>query len=193
MKAFAAAGFDASVRDIAEAADVRHSTIRYHFVDKEGLWSAVVNLLFERLRREVRIKSDERDLNLAEQFRRLIERYVQYCASYPEHARIMAHESMRDSKRFEMSTKTMTKPDHKKLVGILAAMIKQNLLPDVSVISLTYAMVGIAQTPFVLGTEIRHLYGLDVFHESFVESHSKAVYELLIRSNTLVDDRGADD
>lgn len=181
IKAFAESGFDASTRDIAAAADVRHSTIRYHFQDKEGLWAASTERLFERLHRQVAMSEAETALPLREQFRIWIKRYVQYCADVPEHARIMAHESMRDSARFERMTKSHTKSDHKKVQGFLNAMRQEGLVPEISIISLSYSIVGLAQTPFVLGSEVRHLHGVDVFNETFVEQHAEAVFKLVVR------------
>ncbi|MEO1658945.1 MAG: TetR family transcriptional regulator [Pseudomonadota bacterium] len=181
IKAFATFGYDASVRDIAAEADVRHSTVRYHFKNKEGLWAASIEFLFGHLEEGLKLTDQEMRKPSVEIFRLLIERYVRYCAEYPEHARIMAHESMRDSERFAATLKTYTKPSHERIGEFLKSLADKKAIPDISTVSLIYALVGVSQTPFVLGSEIRNLYGMDVFHEHFVDAHAEAVYRLFIR------------
>ena len=55
LDVFAERGFaGAGVRDIASAAGVNHGLILYHFKDKDGLWRAAVDFLFERLHDEMK-------------------------------------------------------------------------------------------------------------------------------------------
>jgi AcrR family transcriptional regulator len=61
-QAFAAAGFaGASVRMIAGAAGVNVATLSYHFVDKRGLYAAVVARYFERIAETPRPAPDDDD------------------------------------------------------------------------------------------------------------------------------------
>ena len=180
LDAFAARGFDgAGIRDIAAAAGVQHGLIRHHFGDKDGLWRAAVDFLFERLARETGNTPDEMDLTPVEQAKARIRRYVRYCARHPEHARIMMQESVSPSPRLDWAVDEHIRPDHEARWAHLKGFIEAGVYPDVPLASLTYMLVAMAQMPFVLAPEVTQIYGSDPTSEAFVEAHAEAVVRLI--------------
>ncbi|MDP6427378.1 MAG: TetR/AcrR family transcriptional regulator [Rhodospirillales bacterium] len=62
LEAFSQHGYDGvSTSEIATAADVAQSVVHYHFGDKETLWRAAVDFLFDRVRNTEPLPSSETD------------------------------------------------------------------------------------------------------------------------------------
>lgn len=180
LNAFAERGFEgASVRDIAEVAGVNHGLIKYHFKDKDRLWKAAVDFLFMRLNEEVATPEEEQSLSPRKRLYKWVQRYVRYCAKHPEHARIMVQESIRDSDRLKWAVETHIKPGHQAFRLSVNEQTGEELYPEIPRVSLIYMMVAAAQTPFMLGAEVKHIYDVDVYDEAFVDQHAEAIFELL--------------
>ena len=77
---FARQGFDAAnVRDIAAAAETRHSMIRYHFGSKEQLWREAVRDMFEVLDKAIDLDTaDVPPIDGLEGFKDLLRRYIRH-------------------------------------------------------------------------------------------------------------------
>ena len=182
LDAFAERGFDgASLRDIAAAAGVNHGLIKYHFEDKDRLWRAAVEFLFERLHREMTPRPMEQPASDAEalgQLKDWVRRYVRYCARHPEHARIMVQESMRDSDRLRWAVETYIKPDHEAIRPLNEAYIRRGIYPDVPIHSITYILVAAAQSIFMLAPEVRLNFGVDVTDPDAIEAHADSIIAL---------------
>lgn len=179
LDAFAERGFEgASVRDIAAAAGVNHGLIKYHFEDKDRLWKAAVDFLFERLRREMEPPEGEEDLTALGQLKAWIRRYVHYCARHPEHARIMVQESIRDSDRLNWAAEKHIKPDHDRFAPLNELYMRKGIYPRVPVHSITYVLVAAAQTIFMLGPEVQRVYGIDVTDPAAIDAHADAILTL---------------
>lgn len=183
LSAFAERGFEgASVRDIAAAAGVNHGLIKYHFKDKDHLWKAAVDFLFERLRREMEPGEGEETLTEGsplEQLEAWIRRYVHYCARHPEHARIMVQESIRDSDRLHWAVEKHIKPDHERFAPLNEVYIRKGIYPRVPVHSISYILVAAAQTIFMLGPEVQRVYGVDVTDPATIDAHADAIIKML--------------
>ena len=92
LQAFARQGFDGvSLREIASAAGVEHSLVRYHYADKSGLWRAamthLVGLMDAHMLEAWAVARTQEPLT---RFRTMLAAYVRYCARHPEHAQITA-------------------------------------------------------------------------------------------------------
>ncbi len=179
LDAFAARGFDgASVRDIAAAAGVNHGLIKYHFEDKDRLWRAAVDFLFERLHDEMQPPDGEDELTPFEQLKAWIRRYVRYCARHPEHARIMVQESLRESDRLSWAAATHIKPDHDRYASLTERHMRTGIYPRVPVHSMTYILVAAAQSIFMLGPEVKQVYGIDMTDPNEIDAHAEAIIDL---------------
>ena len=179
LDAFAERGFEgASVRDIAAAAGVNHGLIKYHFQDKDRLWKAAVDFLFERLHREINEDVEDIKLSPLETLKAWIRSYVHYCARHPEHARIMVQESIRDSDRLGWAVEKYIKPDHDRFKPLNEIYMRKGIYPEVPDHSLSYIVVAAAQTIFMLGPEVQRVYGVDVTDPDTVDAHAEAIIAL---------------
>lgn len=175
---FAMHGYDGTgLRDVAKDAGVTHAVIRLHFGTKEELWRAAVTLLFARFRHEISMPEDSGPVDLRE----LLTRYVRYCAKHPEHVRIMIHESIGDSDRLAWMAETFIKPGHDRLRPLLEAEIARGAIPAISLMSLTYMLSSAAQSLFMLGSEARHIYKINVYDEEVIEAHINGLLTLIMQ------------
>lgn len=180
---FAEHGFDgANVRDIAQAAGTTHSMITYHFGSKEELWREAVRDMFALLQQSVLdLSEQEKNLPLQERFRRMVHRYVRYCAAHPEHARITIAETIRGGERLEWMVREFVRSNHRQTLPLSAELMEEGLIPQMPAASLLYAFVGMAQLPFVLAKESMLALDYDFMTEQAIERHAEAVLALLFR------------
>ena len=183
--AFAELGFaGASIRDIAREAGVTHSMITYHFGTKDQLWRAAVRDMFAMIEQEVFAPGhDDPALGDEARFRLLLRRYVRYCARHPEHARITIAETIRGGERLEWMIETFVRGNHAGFTPCLQALMQSGALPPMQLESLHYAIVGMAQLPFVLAREAQGCFGYDFAQEQAIERHADALLALLFRSD----------
>ena len=194
--AFAEYGFDAAnVRDIASDAGTTHSMIRYHFGTKDQLWRETVRDMFEHLSATIEKLNEvgKRDkLTEREMFRRFVRSYVQYCAEHPEHARITIMESIRGGERFSWMVSEFVAPAHREGQRDFERMVRTGLLPSMPYPSYIYALVGMAQLPFVLAREASLALQYDFLSEEAINRHADAVYEIMVSPEPAEADRQSD-
>jgi AcrR family transcriptional regulator len=179
LDAFAERGFEgATVRDIAAAAGVNHGLIKYHFEDKDNLWKAAVTFLFERMHAEMETPAEDLRLPPYEQLRSWIRRYVHYCARHPEHARIMVQESIRDSDRLRWAVEKFIKPDHDARAMIHEAYVRKGIYPDIPRYSIAYSIVAVCQYLFMLGHEVKLVFGVDPSDPDVIDQHAEAILHM---------------
>jgi AcrR family transcriptional regulator len=183
--AFAEMGFaGANIRDIAAEAGVTHSMITYHFGTKDQLWREAVRDMFATIEEHVNAPGlyDE-DLDPVERFRQQMRRYTRYCAQHPEHARITIAETIRGGPRLEWMIEAFVKQNHAGFTPQLEALMESGALPRMQPESLHYAIVGMAQLPFVLASEARIIFGYDFTDDAAIERHADAILALLLRQS----------
>lgn len=181
---FAEHGFaGANIRDIALAANSRHSMITYHFGSKEGLWREAVRDMFARshaILNDTVLSKESTSSSLLERFRNLTRSYVRYCSEHPEHARITIGESIRGGERLEWMVREFVKIDHQLALPMLTELMDKGLVPKMPLPSLMYAFVGMCQLPFVLAKECQLAFGYNMMSESAINQHTDAVLALLL-------------
>jgi len=183
LEHFASSGFEgASVRDIAAQAGVNHGMIRHIYGTKEQLWRAAITFLFERLDREVNVDAEiQAGLGDRELFTTYVHRYVRYCASHPEHARIMIQQSSRSGPTLEWATRRFIRARHGVAGPIIERLVAKGILPGVDPLSLAFSLAASCQMFFVLAPEVKSLAGRNVFSPAEVERHAQAVVQIFLR------------
>lgn len=180
---FSRRGFEgASLRDIAAAAGLEHSLVRYHFTDKAGLWRAAMSHLIALMDAHM-LESwrTARTQPPVERFRTMVAAYVRYCARHPEHARIMVHETMGDSDRVTWIADHIIAPQHRRMARLLEILMDEGHIPRSPVRPLIYMLSAAAQAPFTLAGEVRAAYGADTSSEAEIETHTAALLGLVLR------------
>ena len=182
---FSERGYDGTTtREIAKAAGVNHALIQHHFGGKAGLWRSAAALLFNRSDEEMNAYFEEvKDIvDPVEKLRCCIRHYVNYCAAYPEHARIMVQESTGENDRISWAVEHHTDRTHW-LESLFEELFAVGALPRMSIISLRYIFTAACQHIFTLAAEARLVFGVDVAHKAQVEAHIAAVEKLFIRDS----------
>lgn len=183
LQLFASRGFDgATTREIADSAGVNHALIKYHFGNKDALWKAAVNLLFDRLDEAYQKGEKEAETisDPAERLRVKLRHYIRYCAEHPEHARIMVQESTSENDRLAWAVKQHIAKSRVPLEERFEELFDNGILPRMSKISLRYIIAAACQSIFTLAAEIKHLYGVSSDHEAQIEAHIDAVLKLMV-------------
>lgn len=181
LQQFSRHGFDAvGIRDIAEAAGVQHGLIKYHFGTKDQLWRDAVSFLFKRMNQLLRIPPEEADLPSDVATEKGLRRYVRYCAQHPEHARLIAQESFRDSARLEWAAKEFIRPSHDLLLPRWQEMMQAGIMPTLDPTLMIYALTGAAQSLFNIAAEAKHSHGLDALSEPVIEQYCDAIIALFL-------------
>ncbi len=178
---FAERGFEgASIRDIAERANISHAVIRQHFGTKDDLWRAAVDQMFSRFSDEMDGEHLGEDRPLKARLEAFLRNYVLYCARHPEHVRIMMHESLGESERLDWLVERYVAPAHRNIEPLLRAAMEAGYVPTMPLISLVYTIAAAAQSLFALGPEARRIYGVDTRAASTVTQHAEALVALFV-------------
>lgn len=176
---FSERGFDAvSVRDLENAAGVKRNLLAYHFDDKETLWKAVTDDIFNVMRSEFdqRLKI-MREVSGKETLAFLVRFYVYFHARHPELSRLMSQEATRPSWRLQYmidnhirrSTLQMEKLVHE----------TKGLDRD-AFIHWYYIMISSTSTIFSFAAECKDLFGVDPCEEDRVEAHADMLVRMLL-------------
>lgn len=182
---FSEKGFEgASVRDIAARAGVIHGLIKYHFNNKDELWKAAVDYLFERQDLELKPPAGYDDLPPREQAKNWMRRYVHYCARHPEHARIMVQESIRDSDRLRWAVDKYIGPLHKRARELGKQRVEAGVYPDIPQHAIIYIISAAAQSPFMLSAEVALAEGIDVTDPGQIDAYADALIAFLFDHRT---------
>lgn len=181
-RAFARFGYDgANIRDIAEEVGVTHTLIRYHFGNKLDLWKTVVDDMFNRLSSEMSNKRiGAPDLSTRDGMRMWLRQYVRYCASHPEHVRIMIHESMWQTERLDYMVAHIQE-SHARLIPGVRKLMDDDVVPKVWLVSYFYILSTVCQMPFVLSVPIKRLYQVDMDSDEAIEAHTDAVIAFILK------------
>lgn len=181
---FAERGFEgASMRNIAAEVGVEHSLLRYHFGDKGALWREAVLQMIKRLDAEMAMAwAGTEQQSLVERFKCYLRAYVRYCATHPEHARIIVQESMKPSDRVAWIVEKGVVRQHRSLIPVLRILMRQGHLPDVPIPSLIYMISAAAQTIFMLANEVKAAHGVDYSRSIEVERHADALIALFVKA-----------
>ena len=182
LQAFARQGFDGvSLREIASAAGVEHSLVRYHYADKSGLWRAamthLVGLMDAHMLEAWAVARMQEPLA---RFRTMLAAYVRYCARHPEHARIMVHEAMGQSDRVAWIATHIIAPQHRRIATLLQILMDEGHIAPGPVRPLIYILSAAAQVPFTLAGEAHAAYGVDTTDEAEIEAHTETLLGLIL-------------
>jgi AcrR family transcriptional regulator len=178
---FAGRGFhEVSTREIALAAGVNPAMIHYYFGDKEGLYRAMLETVFERLVGEVRqvAASPGETGPIAE----IVELYAETLTRDPWIPRLMIREVLSDGAPFrEEFIERFAGPASVLVPSVMqhekeAARLRQNLDPRLAALSL----MGMILFPFLAFPVASRVFGLELnedFRRRFIVHTTKLFFE----------------
>ena len=177
---FALSGFDgASVRIIAKRAELNHALISHHFGDKDALWKATAEWIFNRY--SERVQARQEALKAVEQkamIRALLRDFVEFCAEVPDFHRFMMHANQQDSERLHWLVDTFLRPDAAKELNLFQQAKKHGLMPEGDSLHLRYLFIGAASSIFTFAPEFQRLAEKDPFSQAIIEQHVDYILKL---------------
>lgn len=180
---FGKVGFEgASLRDIAADAGVNHAMIRHIYGTKQELWRQAITYLFERTNTELNQNAETlAGLSDVERMKAYIRRYVEYCAKYPEHARIMIQQSILEGPELTWAAEQFIGARYTRDIAFYERLQETGYLPKMDTTALRFIVVGACQMIYLLAPEVRTVAGRDVLTPEAIRKHADAVIALLFR------------
>lgn len=178
---FAERGFnEVSTREIARAAGVNPAMIHYYFGDKEGLYKAMLERVFERLFSELgKLATVPQPANpIAD----LLSLYAATLSRDPWIPRLMIREVLSEGAPFrEEFIERFAGPASKLIPGLIggekkAGRLRDDLDPNLTALSL----IGMTLFPFLAFPVTQRVFGIrldDEFRERFVDHTLKLFFE----------------
>ena len=172
---FAERGYEGTgIRDIEDAAGVNRGVVTYHFGNKDAVWKAMFSYVCLPYIEDLRSKTDLlRALEPKVRVRLLIENFVRMSARRPELNQLMIQENFRSTWRSRWIVEHLLEPMRTLNLSIGDGDQALTLLerdPHVR-----YALLGACNMPFSLPSEVRAMFGQDVYDEAFVQRHVDTV------------------
>ncbi len=183
LEAFSENGFDgATTREIAARGGVPLGLLQYHFGGKPKLWRAAVDRAFAELRSGLEaVLVDPTPADDRERLRRLIRGHVHFVARNPEFVRLMHDEGKRRGPRMRWMVDRHVKPLHTALVPLIRRAQQGGLLPaGIDPIHFVYILAGAVGVIFHQAEECKRVSGVDPTDPAAVESHARAVEQLVL-------------
>ena len=181
---FSERGFDGTTtREIARRAHVNLGLLKYYFGDKEKLWKASVDRVFESLRAALGASLPSA-MDDGEQLGEVIRVCVRFAGHNPAFVRLMNDEGKRDSARMRWLVARHGKPLYDTAVAVIEAARKKKLVADVPPLHLYYMLMGAMGLIFSQAPECRRIAGIDpTANERAIEAHADAVAALFVRTS----------
>ena len=182
IEAYADLGFvGASTREIAKRAGISQGLLTYHFKNKNELWFAAVDQMFEHLREE--IGGDFFDDEVNENPRILEDRlakFLDYNSRNPHLLRFAIDTGKEMNERSEYLIDKHIRPIYNNFKKQLPPALQGDMAPHVF-----YAWMGAATTIFTIPAECKYLTGTDPASPEAVKRHTELIGHLFLPGNAL--------
>lgn len=181
---FSERSFDgATTREIAARAGVTQPLLNYHFRNKDELWQAAVDSLFDALRQAMDQRAAGlRGVDEVTSAKLRVRDFITFSARNPQLHRIIMQESKADGPRMDYLVDRHVRRIYERTVGMFESLVAKGAVPPIPAAHLYYILTGAGPTMFVLAPECRRLSGIDPSADSVVEAHADAVCRLLFGS-----------
>jgi AcrR family transcriptional regulator len=168
---FSVAGFDgASLRQIAQRAEVQHQLLVYHFKNKETLWKEAMSAIFGDMGRRIRQRLDGLEgVDPGTVLRLMIRDFVKFSASHPELHRIMTLEGRSDNARMRWLLQTHVRVYYEVVTTLIRQAQEAGVVRAGKPGQLYYANLGLITTAFSLAPEYQLMTQIDPFAIDHVE------------------------
>jgi AcrR family transcriptional regulator len=179
---FSERGFDAvSVRDLENEAGVKRNILAYHFEDKDTLWKASADAIFDLMKAEL----DQRliimrEISGREALAFIVRFNVYFHARHPQLSRLMSQEATRHSWRLQYLIDKHIRPSMLRMEQLVH---ETRGLDRKTFIHWYYIMISSTSTIFSFAAECEDLFGVDPCEESMVEGHAEMLVSMLLEAD----------
>lgn len=169
---FGRKGFDgASLRDIAEEANVAHAMIRHHFGGKEGLWQAVIDTHAQSIaERHGPLFAEVGKTEPVALLQCFMRSFLEFSAENPDATRILMHESTTPGPRLDYLIEKFS-PLHRAIDPIFIEAQATGALKPFTKDSFLMFLIAFGSFPFAINEFSMRMLGTDLNTESGFETH----------------------
>lgn len=186
---FAEHGFKAaSTRAVAASAGIQHTLITYHFGDKDGLWRAVLNSLYDKFNLMYKSRLHGlRGVDAATQLRLILQEFVQFSAENPNFHWLMAHEASKGGSRLDWLVDNYVRGFFTSITGLIREAQCTGHFVQGDPYHLSYVLIGAVSHVFMLAAEVKKISGKAPSSAAYVQEHVRICSELFFRSPAVSD------
>lgn len=178
LEQFATLGYEGtSMRQIADAANTSLSLVAYHFSSKDGLWRAVMKIVFERSR-GLRNSFDV-NATATDRLRHWIVNLVALHAEFPAFHRLMTLECHKLSPRLLWIVESYTGEGYRQLTTLIREAQKEGTVRAIDAARLRYAIMAMAAVPFSISAEYELLTKKNPFSRKEIEHTVELINKLV--------------
>lgn len=177
-KAFASYDYQSvTIRKIGEEAEIKHQLIAYYFKNKEELWRAVVEHLYQGFMSIGRFQVNSKSTSVEEQFKAHIRHMVTYIYENPELFKIVTKELFQPSPRLATIKRHMAL-FAKMSFGSFDELRKRGYFKNIANQELYFILSG-AMTQRILFPEMHKLVTNTEMTKNHLTKHIDAIMEMV--------------
>jgi AcrR family transcriptional regulator len=179
IEAFSENGFKGtSTRDIAERAGVHHPLITYHFKNKDQLWRAAADRIFDEFSEELaRANAEHANGDSRSRMASMIRTYVRYAHRQPALHKVLVQEASYPNPRHDWLVETRLRPLFQPMIRDIGELQAAGIAPTGNP-GLLYNMIRVCAGGLVaLAQEIKGTSDIDLNSEKAIDE----LAELIIR------------
>ena len=179
LEEFSRVGFEgASLRRIADLAEVNHRLIQHHFGSKLGLWKATASTTIEKFHAHLeRRLAGLEGVSEAESLRLLFREFILYSASVPQLNNFML-QANDEPERMRWLVETLLTPSKHLLINGLERAQVLGICAEGDPKLLWYIFAGAATSIFAFHEEFEQVTGFSPHNETVLNSHIETVLGL---------------
>ncbi len=178
--AFSEHGFDAtSTREIARRAGIEQGLLTYHFPNKQALWFAAADRIFNELTERINVALEPlADLSHRERARGGLREVVRCLAEHPEIFRFLVDAGNRSDDLMEWLVDTHLKPRFDFMINEGVAQIRG--LDSSMAGHAFFALAGAASLIFAVAPACSRLTGIDASQQAAIDAHADFLTSLMV-------------
>lgn len=176
---FAARGMaGARTDEIAASAHANKAMLYYYFGNKQRLHRAVLENLFSQLR-DVVYAASSRKANPRERLLQWVNGYFTFLATHPNYPRLVQHEAMNATPRFQWIVREYFQPFHKHLSGLIEDGIAAGEFRKVDPHQTVFTLLGMTVFYFVAAPSLSKLVGRNLLSPQALEARRCSLLDFL--------------
>jgi len=178
--AFSAHGYDAtSTREIAKRAGIEQGLLTYHFPNKQALWFAATDHIFDQLNIHIEgVLTELRELTEKERARQGIQEVVRYLSTHPELFRFLVDAGNRSDEMMHWLVDTHLKPRFDFMINEGVVNIR-GLNPAMAGHAF-FALAGATSLIFAVAPTCKRLTGIDATQQAAIDNHAEFIANLMV-------------